>query len=138
MLLCQSPRVLRIRSEHAQELKDCSLIVMHWPLNLLERRDKRGCFIALDNKHLNPLRVYNVKKLLNMSAETVLWEAEDAALPANLTVITWKFHCKPSVLPPSKRARAAENAQDGRPTTKSHNNHLIKLSSVTIISLLGA
>lgn len=46
----------------------------------------------------------NVKKLLNMSIETALWEAKDAVLPANLTVITWKFHCKSSVLPLCKRA----------------------------------
>lgn len=84
VLLCPSPQVLRIRSEHAQELQDWFLIVMHWPLNLLERRDKPGCFTALD-KHSNPLRVYHVKKLLNMSTETVLWEAKDAALHANLT-----------------------------------------------------
>lgn len=104
VLLCQSPQMLRIRFECAYQLQDRFLIVMHCPLNLLKRRDKPGCFTALENKHLNPLRLCHVKKLLNASRETVLWEANDAALPANLRVITWKFHCKSSVLPPSKRA----------------------------------
>lgn len=66
-------------------------------------------------------------------------ESKLCSPPAKLTVVRQKSHFKYPPPPPTERAsQCCEKHQDCKPTKNSPMDHLIKLSSVIVISLLGA